>query len=697
MEDDTPTLEGCNDQPTWDEVRDVLKSLPRNKACGIDGIPGELLKIVYEEQEPGTDLAKAIWRIIHTIWSTAKVPECLEAAVVVPVPKKGDLTDPDNYRGISLISVILKVVSKIATVRLTTIAERHGLIIKEQAGFRQREECVGQAAALYEAIKRRSNVGEKTYACFVDFSKAYDRVPHKGLLRKIENMGIGGQLLRVIEGLYENPKLCVRAGNGLSKEVNYSRGVRQGCPSSPILFDLYINDILQKMEGVWVPGCDEMLKGLLFADDAVILAETKEQLAAEIERVYGWARTWEMQVNVDKCGIMVFPEEDTLAIDPSIPMVKSYRYLGVQITEDLCPMKMAKGNVGKGIKTVDSLASFLRKADYPVQLELILVKAKLLPVVLYGAELWGMNSSNCDVVDHAIDSALRMCVRVGRSVSLGRLHNELGIPRSPILAARRRLRAFEKFKELNTWITTLMRERVTSRKKTWTSGMESWIKRYMGTGKQSERKKLKLTLEFNKRELNMDRSLVTLWAKECGITIEGDETPAWIRLGLSRELLEIGRMRLGIFFTGNRLVHLKGASPDLALQCPCCNAISPETLEHFLIDCSQWEDIRGEYLKSLFGSWDTTMSTPTGRPMIIGVLLGGECGWEETPDGIKRLKTSSLLREGLTKDDVIVNLAKYLAAVRPRRAWALKSKVGTQANQSSRTQGHGGTGALGEQ
>lgn len=81
---------------------------------------------------------------------------------------------------------------------MLSIAERDNLLLREQAGFRTREECVAQVAALYEIVKRRSNIELNTYAIFIDFAKAYDKVPHKEMLRKLRSIGIKGQLYKMI-------------------------------------------------------------------------------------------------------------------------------------------------------------------------------------------------------------------------------------------------------------------------------------------------------------------------------------------------------------------------------------------------------------------------------------------------------------------------------------------------------------------
>ncbi|OMJ09405.1 Retrovirus-related Pol polyprotein from type-1 retrotransposable element R2 [Smittium culicis] len=177
--------------------------------------------------------------------------------------------------------------AKIVASKLTRIEKKYKLLVKEQAGFRNLEECAGQATTLYEIIH---------------YSKAYDRVPHMALLHKLRAMGIGGKLLHMITGMYRTPKIVVRVGNTVSNYANYHCGVRQGCPASPILFDFYINDIFEGIEGVDVPGLPNRIPGLLFADDAVVLADSPENLQISLDKISTWSDTWEMKVNAAKCA-----------------------------------------------------------------------------------------------------------------------------------------------------------------------------------------------------------------------------------------------------------------------------------------------------------------------------------------------------------------------------------------------------------
>ncbi|OMJ19331.1 LINE-1 retrotransposable element ORF2 protein [Smittium culicis] len=150
------------------------------------------------------------------------------------------------------------------------------------------------------------------------------------LLHKLRSVGIGGKLLNMIKGMYDAPKIAVRVGNEVSNPTEYLCGVRQGCPASPILFDFYINDIFKGVRGVWVPGLTSRIPGLLFADDAVLLAESSADLQTALNTITKWSDTWEMAVNASKCGIMTINGElttDMTLQSQKVDSTDQYTYL----------------------------------------------------------------------------------------------------------------------------------------------------------------------------------------------------------------------------------------------------------------------------------------------------------------------------------------------------------------------------------
>jgi alcohol dehydrogenase class IV len=125
---------------------------------------------------------------------------------------------------------------------------------------------VSHVATLLEIVKRRELKKLNTFLCFFDFEKAYDNIAHDLLFKKMEKMNINKAIINVIKQLYKNTRMRIRMGDTKSSEYAYKKWVRQGCHCSPTLFNIFVNDVFDQMEGIIVPGLDHTVPGLLFAD-----------------------------------------------------------------------------------------------------------------------------------------------------------------------------------------------------------------------------------------------------------------------------------------------------------------------------------------------------------------------------------------------------------------------------------------------
>ncbi len=149
----------------------------------------------------------------------------------------------------------------------------------------------------------------KIFACFIDFEKAFDSIWHEGLFLKLLENGIGGKTFDLISTMYKNNTCAVKIGNKRTEFFSQRRGVRQGCPLSPTLFNIYINELAKELNNSTAPGptlTESEIKCLLFADDLVILSKTKEGLQQLLDIIETFSQTWALKINLTKTKIMIF-------------------------------------------------------------------------------------------------------------------------------------------------------------------------------------------------------------------------------------------------------------------------------------------------------------------------------------------------------------------------------------------------------
>ncbi|KAH9247513.1 hypothetical protein BASA81_014898 [Batrachochytrium salamandrivorans] len=184
-------------------------------------------------------------------------------------------------------------------------------------------------------------------ARLADFLQAFDTVPVGALLWKLQNMGFPRRTLAFLKALYTSSSARARAGSLLSDPFPVQRGVRQGCPLSGLLFNLFINDILDGVVPITVPGLSRdtnPIRGLMYADDVAVFADSEQSLLAASAAVEQWANRWKMQFGVAKCGIISFTGHLAPRLDSPLDIrlhgqlvsrVESYKYLGVLIDSKL--------------------------------------------------------------------------------------------------------------------------------------------------------------------------------------------------------------------------------------------------------------------------------------------------------------------------------------------------------------------------
>jgi exonuclease III len=693
--DPLPAIDG---DMTQGDLWMCVNRMKAHSAPGDDGIPSDFYKAIMEDKRaydewlelvslamgeppapPPCHMTKAILQVIGLAWDHSLIPDDWTDSIVVSIPKKGDLSETGNYRGISLMCTALKILCNWVSGRINQSAERHNRFSPCQAGFRQLEECVTHAACFVEILQRRRLMGLPTFALFVDLKKAYDMVPHAAMFAKLRRFGIRGKCYKFLVELYRRSTIRVRVGSGPSasftEAFDLERGLRQGCPLSCVLFNIFINDMF---DDVPLPGClvpsgkrtdrlTEQLRchGLLFADDLVALASDLVEMQALCVHITSWCRTNEMQVGIKKCGIMEFAANDLegfqmeellpnaalqaplLLCEQAVPLVESYPYLGIMITKSLSLDELIAPRLESGRATVGSLAPFLSCPIIPMSSRWLIVQVVVLPRLLYGAEIYGMCRSLTDAMQKQLNFALRCILGIPRwrGMSSLLLWKEMRMKPICAIAAGRRARAYSKCFGLKTWINQLVKKPLRIQKWTWVTGTTRWVSRFC---KRHSPLPLADWEEWWHWEPHVCRAKVeeAVMIREFGIR-DADgyrarpETREYTRMEYVRQplvrarvpydpalvtgLTWISRFRIKTVATTAQMFAWGKLTPYWTTRCPCCNALEQqEDAAHLFFECSRWHTHRQKYLGSLvrqIAALDPPV--PFTRTDRLALILGG--------------------------------------------------------------------------
>ena len=372
------------------EIIDVIKTLDPNKASGPDTISHRMLKICPEK------IAKPLQIIFNKSLEQGKYPSAWKIANVIAIFKRGDNSLPSNYRPISLISCVGKVMERVVYKHVYNHLQKYKLIYEYQSGFLPKNSTVHQLLEIYDCILNALERKEISCFIFCDFSKAFDKVWHKGLLHKLNSYGVDGSLHRWFHDYLNDRKQRVVIKDHSSPLQTITAGVPQGSVLGPLLFIIYINDIAENLISLT----------RLFADDTSFScsgpdeSEIQTVIDHDLNALNEWSDKWLMSFNPDKTEIMLFTNAEAPNIKVKfngieLPVSRSHKHLGVTLSSD------AKWNlhIENILSSVSRHLNILRKLKYKLsrsnleKLYLVYIR----PIFEYACEVW----DNCGDVNAA--------------------------------------------------------------------------------------------------------------------------------------------------------------------------------------------------------------------------------------------------------------------------------------------------------
>ena len=446
-DDPVPTIPRTNLQIphltiTTNDVFKILTDLDTNKAVGPDLIHNKVLK------NCAGVLAPPLTKLFNRSINEGKFPEIWKMANVVPIHKSGDKHLVNNYRPISLLSCVGKVLEACIQKHILNYLIQNNLITAQQSGFLPNHSTIYQLLNIYNDISSAMDKNITTQAVFFDISKAFDKVWHKGLISKLDAIGIRGQLLPWFENYLTNRKQSVLIAGDKSDQRLIEAGVPQGSVLGPTLFLVYINDLVQNIESTVE----------LFADDTSLYLcledphQRAHTLNLDLARIAEWAKKWKVMFNPIKTKLINFSRKLNPTYLPLLfsgqPLSDSstHKHLGITLQRD----GRWDSHIRNLIQKCRTLVTVLKTYKYRLSrksLE-IMYKSFILPHFDYADVVWDNCSAKfSNELEELQLDALRTITGSVRGTSHARLYRESGFP--PLKERRRRHKLILYFKMVN--------------------------------------------------------------------------------------------------------------------------------------------------------------------------------------------------------------------------------------------------------
>ena len=334
---------------TKDKVYKKLKDLDPSKSGGPDEIPSCVLKALAEE------LSEPLSMLFNQSMKEGRLPRIWKDANVTPLFKKGEKTKANNYRPVSLTCILCKVMESIIRDELITYLEKNDFLSIFQHGFISKRSCTTNLLATLDAWTTFLDEGSAVDAIYLDFSKAFDSVPHLRLIEKLKAYGVNDNLLAWIKDFLVGRRQRVCVNGSFSNWSAVTSGVPQGSCLGPVLFVIFINDLPEVVTSL----CQ------MYADDTKLFSKVndlqmQQQIQKDLDSLMNWADKWQLRFNSDKCHVLhlgfnnsnysyfMKAHDDDSSVELETARIE--KDLGVQVDDQLKFTQHIEGQVNKANK-----------------------------------------------------------------------------------------------------------------------------------------------------------------------------------------------------------------------------------------------------------------------------------------------------------------------------------------------------------
>lgn len=374
--------------PNPSEINKIISKLKNSKTPGQDQISGQIIKNFP------LNITKNLIIIIQNCIKLQHFPNSWKNALIIPIKKPDkDPSHPLNYRPISLLSILSKILETTILKRVNQHLTQNNIIIPEQFGFKPKHNTTLQLARVTDHILINRNNNKITSLLTLDIEKAFDTVWHNGLLLKLLKIKTPLYLIKLIKSFLENRTFQLSINQNLSKKLNIPAGVPQGAVLSPTLFNIYINDIPKSLN----------TQLSLFADDTAIISSSWQAHTADkktqshLNQISQYFNKWQIKINETKTSITYFTNKKTInnnditLNNTKITQSDSTKYLGLILDKNLNFTKHINTSLKKAQNAFRTLYPLLYfKSPINTEIKSYIYKTYILPIILYASPIWSL-------------------------------------------------------------------------------------------------------------------------------------------------------------------------------------------------------------------------------------------------------------------------------------------------------------------
>ena len=447
---------------THEEILSSIKELKMGKSVFTDDIGNEALRHGY------VYLKDCFHHLFNVVFQSGCFPSQWTNGLIIPLHKKGDKMDANNYRGIIISSCVSKLMLKILTKRIDGYMSRTGKWSIHQCGFKKDHRTEDNLFIL-DTIhdKYVKEMKKDVYLAFIDFSKFFDKINRDMMLYKLLKYDVNGSIYDIIKSVYKQTGYQVKMGDSVSPLFYGQNGLKQGCCMSPTLSSIYQNDLHDIFN---TNDCEPLqlgsitLNSVSWADDLILMSLSNQGLQNCLHKLVDYCRKWGLEINEKKTKCMVMskkrgPFAPLYIYGTPIEYVKSIHYLGFHINRNGNIDSVTQDRILKASRVSHMVLQALRtNRNVSSKLAISLFDKQILPILLYGCSVWGLprtqnliyleqqdeNQNTREIVTHVFSSIMNRSVPIEYARRVGKRSTD-GLNTRKILV---KLKSYSDKKEL---------------------------------------------------------------------------------------------------------------------------------------------------------------------------------------------------------------------------------------------------------